>query len=184
MAKAGRSEIMIEMLHKKLTSYWWLEDYDKQCADRIGIVARIISNAIYDLPNIWTGFMSMALLDECHRQKRALKGTPEHFRSRQQSGVIILDYFAARRNNPPTLKQFSHLLSVQRQIHKTTDAENQALTPYQKDGWPWPEAYRAVGIDLVYIDMTGRKAVTYKYLRENYSFPRFANLDFVECVLG
>lgn len=174
---SARSEELIEMLYDKLSHYeWWLHKY-RHNSVRAEAMARSIGTNIYDLPCLWTGYMSRNAIEQSLAANKLIYSN-EHFRSRQMSGYAVLEFFASRVDDPPTLEEFRLELTKHQQVHRTTSTENTALTKYQKAQLHWVEAYDLVGIQLAKIDMTDRKTLTIAHLKK--SKPQYVSLLDIE----
>lgn len=127
--------------HRK---YHWLWKYkDEISAAELNVHARDLASAIYDLPMIPTGYVSVRMLEQ------GGKRTDEHFNPRQWAGHVIMEYIYMNEGiDLETLRKFA---DVFRQVHHTTAEENSQLRAFQIPGKyeTWEKSYEDAGITLV-----------------------------------
>lgn len=123
-------------------------DIPKLCPQEKNVVARMISNSIFDMRTKWSGMESQALIDARKNNPKITK-CPEHYYPRQVAGMRILQHL--ERYGGISRSKIDEFLDVFTRVHYTTSEENQLLKPYQKvDTFISPEhSYEAAGITLV-----------------------------------
>ena len=123
-------------------------DIPKLCPQEKNVVARMISNSIFDMRTKWSGMESQALIDARSKNPKTTK-CPEHYYPRQVAGARILQHI--ERYGGISKNKLDEFLDVFTRVHYTTSEENQLLKPYQKvDTFISPEhSYEAAGITLV-----------------------------------
>lgn len=148
-------------IYHMMASPWWREHTLDPMFRKAK--ARTIGNLIHDISGKFTGYISVKAV----RKKVADNSTKfcnEHYHSRQESGEKIIDLFYHR----PwcTYDEFLRELRPLCSVHKVLSLENAALVPFQNERLPWYECYQNAGIELIKLDMTDRKMVTQKFLRD------------------
>jgi hypothetical protein len=113
------------------------------------VKARAIGTMIYDIPTKRSGLVSTALLDKYGYRPAITKCTQEHFHSRNETGVAIIEMVARNAAFESILDHLSESVMV----HLTTKEENIRLSaiqnhPVTKD-LTWQEQYDLAGIELV-----------------------------------
>lgn len=113
----------------------------------IQVHGRNHGNAIYDLPYIHSGWISMECFKELERDKK-YNACKEHFHSRQQSGNVLVresllnPSYLNNRPLPEILLDFARQLHIFVHVHYVTSAENNRLMKHQQnENLSWQEAY-------------------------------------------
>lgn len=146
----NRAQLMYDQLSSNFCQH-----YNKEMME---VFARDISNTLHDMTPIWTNYMSQkSVIEVCDGSKKLSELTDEHFLSRQQSGREIIQYFL---QHDPTFNQFLVYITNHRLVHKVLPYENHNLVKYQRQYSNWKEAYYYAGIELIKIDMEGKKRCT------------------------
>lgn len=114
------------------------------------VLARMVSNSIYDMRFIWSGMESQALVDAKAKDPKT-KRCAEHFYPRQLAGSRILQH--VERYGGISQKKLKEFLDIFCKVHYTTSEENIKLKAYQKvDTFISPEqSYASAGIALVQV---------------------------------
>ncbi len=112
-------------------------------------LGRDFSNAIHDMPHVWSGSASIAAIKTKIRNSK-YKPSRDHFHSRQRCGEelvkLIISCFGEAR--APTLKEVEEILDRARQVHYVTEKENQNARPHMAKLMTHKQAYKAAGIIL------------------------------------
>lgn len=142
MEQEEKIQAKLDATHRKY--HWLWEHRDEITPEEFRVHARDLGNMIHDLPARWTGFRTQASIDSNQKTK-------EHFHPRQWAGNVIMSYIYHHEGiSKETLRAF---FDVFRQVHQTTETENQLLRPSQEaatyDGWEEP--YSKVCSPLVQI---------------------------------
>lgn len=114
---------------------------------------RTFSNMIHDMPALWSGSSSYALIDQklrCLRTNQKVKPSRDHFNSRQRCGeeLAILITRCFGRQRAPTLKEVESILDRARRVHYVTEQENQRARPFMAQQMTPEQAYKYAGIKL------------------------------------
>ena len=123
------------------------DDYKK-------FTARIIGNIIFDLPHNLSGLISSKLIQQDGHRPSMRDCTKEHFYSRQESGVEIINKFTISTDIIAFTKCLAHDLEFKyTMVHLVTKKENRELCVVQNDentkALDWSKQYDLAGIDLV-----------------------------------
>lgn len=112
------------------------------------VISRMISNSIFDMRVIWSGYESSELIAQ---RQAGLKPQrcAEHYFPRQVAGKRILDH--VERYGGISKKKLSQYLDIFCRVHYTTSEENTKLRAFQKtDTFISPEhSYQQAGITLI-----------------------------------
>lgn len=112
-------------------------------------LGRDFSNAIHDMPTVWSGSASLAAIANKLRNNK-YKPSKDHFHSRQRCGEelarLIVSSFGNART--PTLKEVEVILGKARQVHYVTERENQRARPFMAQHMSHKQAYKAANIQL------------------------------------
>ena len=113
------------------------------------VLARAIGTMIYDIPMTRSGLVSQGLLDEYGFRPALNKCCNEHYHSRQQSGLTIIEML---RNVEP-FDTICNFLREATTVHLTTSAENTRLSTIQNHpstkNLDWTEQHALAGIKMV-----------------------------------
>jgi hypothetical protein len=112
-------------------------------------LGRDFSNAIHDMPYVWSGSASLAAIKSKLRNPK-YKPSRDHFHSRQRCGeeLVLLIRSCFGQGRSPTLKEVEEVLDRARQVHYVTEKENQNARPYMAKQMTHKQAYKAAGIIL------------------------------------
>jgi len=130
--------------------YHWLWEHREEITpEEFRVHARDLGNLIHDLPARWTGYRTQACIDSSE------KPCKEHFHPRQWAGNVIMSYIY--HNEGITKETLRAFFDVFRQVHHTTEKENQLLRPSQEAAAysGWEEPYAEVCSELVQISDNG-----------------------------
>lgn len=133
----------VDATHRKY--HWLWKHRDEITPEEFRVHARDLGNLIHDLPARWTGYRTQACIDSDSKYCK------EHFHPRQWAGTVIMSYIY--HNEGITKNTLRAFFDVFRQVHHTTDTENQLLRPSQEAATycGWEEPYREVCSELVQI---------------------------------
>ena len=111
--------------------------------------ARMFGHMLFDVPTTFTGHISIQLL-ELKLSDFFVRGTPEHFMSRQRGGDVLLDLISRSASDlsPPTYQQVSDIVVEYSHVHYVTKEENGALRLFQQN-CSSEAAYNRAGVVLV-----------------------------------
>lgn len=143
--QAEQNERITTRLKAQHRKYHWLWQHAHEIPrDELNIHARDLASALYDLPIIFTGYKSEALLEQ------GGDPCPEHFHPRQWAGHVLLEYIFF--NQGIEMDMLRRFADVFRQVHHTTSEENNRLRPHQLVGTyeTWEKSYEDAGIKLVH----------------------------------
>lgn len=112
-------------------------------------LGRDFSNAIHDMPHVWSGSASIAAIKAKLRNPK-YKPSRDHFHSRQRCGeeLVLLIRSCFGEGRSPTLKEVEQILDRARQVHYVTEKENQSARPHMAMQMTHKQAYKAAGIIL------------------------------------
>lgn len=112
-------------------------------------LGRDFSNAIHDMPHVWSGSASIAAI-KCKLRNPKYKPSRDHFHSRQRCGeeLVLLIRCCFGEGRSPTLKQVEEVLDRARQVHYVTEKENQNARPFMAKQLTHKQAYKAADIKL------------------------------------
>lgn len=112
-------------------------------------LGRDFSNAIHDMPTLWSGSASIAAIKAKLRNPK-YKPSKDHYHSRQRCGeeLVRLILSCYGNNRSPTLKEVEEILNKARQVHYVTEKENQSARPHMAQQLTHKQAYKAAGIIL------------------------------------
>lgn len=129
--------------------YHWLWEHSNEITpEEFAVHARDLGNMFYDLPVRWTGYRTQASIDSGQK-------TDEHFHPRKWAGHVIMSYIYQHQG--VTKEKLREFFEVFRQVHQTTDEENQLLRPSQKSDvyTGWEDPYAELCSPLVQIEDNG-----------------------------
>lgn len=135
--------------HRLLTTKQALSKNPIFTEEGIRDLGRDFSNAIHDMPTIWSGSASVAAIHTKLRNNK-YKPSRDHFHSRQRCGEelarLIVQCYG--KNRAPTLKEVEVILNRARQVHYVTERENQKARPFMAKLLTHKQAYKSAGIKL------------------------------------
>lgn len=122
---------------------------DRQVARNRTLYARMLSQVLYEAPKIFTGQVSIMMVDRKLNDFRA-KPCPEHYLSRQKGGELLLDLVDAslRSSGDPPKVLVKNIALTYCAVHYTTPEENALLKQYQRIHHD-EDAYKRAGIILI-----------------------------------
>lgn len=137
--------------HRLLTTKEALSNNSIFTDEGLRDLGRDFSNAIHDMPTLWSGSASIAAINAKLRNLK-YKPSRDHFHSRQRCGeelvMLIRSCFGEGRS--PSLKEIEEILSKARQVHYVTEKENQKARSFMAQLMSHKRAYKAAGIELLH----------------------------------
>lgn len=124
-----------------------------------------LRNQIFDLGEVYTGYTSRAAIATGLPK---VKLTSEHIYPRNRSAIQIMN----RCLNGPSISQnrLAAWLKSRCRVHITTNDENRALVPLQKDpNYFWRNGYHTIGIKLEKYDFPTKQQYVYNVAGKVYN---------------
>lgn len=135
--------------HRLLTTKQALVKNTIFTEDGIRDLGRDFSNAIHDMPPIWSGSASISAI-HCKLRNYKYKPSRDHYHSRQRCGeeLVKLIKYCYGDNRSPTLEEVETILNRARRVHYVTERENQKARTFMAKMLTHKQAYNAAGILL------------------------------------
>ena len=135
--------------HRLLTSKEAFSKNPIFTEDGLKDLGRDFSNAIHDMPTLWSGSASIAAI-KAKLKNSKYKPSKDHFHSRQRCGeeLVLLIRKCFGKGRSPTLNEVERILDKARQVHYVTEKENQKARPYMAKQLSHKRAYKAANIIL------------------------------------
>lgn len=143
-------EKYVDVIHELVSDQvQLLESGDRQITKNRALYARMFSQLLYDAPAIFTGLVSVDMVDKKLHNFKA-KPCPEHFLSRQRGGesLIALIENSLSQSHEPSRSDVRDIVTAHCAVHYTTPEENALLKRFQRQHHD-ETAYKRAGIILI-----------------------------------
>ena len=140
-------DVIHEMLSDQLNGLQGSSN--RQISTHRALFARLFGQMLYDAPKVYTGMASAALIVQKLRNF-ALKPCPEHHRSRNRGGQLLVDLveYSLRTGEPISRNDVELIVKQHCEVHFTTPEENIRLRKHQQFCTS-EAAYVRAGIKLI-----------------------------------